>query len=115
MKKKYLWWLCALPIAASPAFLALSYCSPLETSVKQITGDATGPVNLVNLKKAKPSLKSLLYGDKHYNKGNYVVIIGTSNARGDQSLNSFLFGQDKEGFWDNTKEKDMVVNKDAEV
>ncbi|GHU32367.1 hypothetical protein FACS1894166_05540 [Bacilli bacterium] len=90
--------------------MALSHLSPLYTSVKEITTTTT-TTPYENLKEAKPCLNTLLYGDKHYNGGNYVVIIGTDNQSiNSENLNTFIFGTN-----DESKRSDKIVPQDAPV
>jgi hypothetical protein len=84
MKIKQLLPILLLPVSAIPVAYALSSCSslaftkPFDMNIKNITSDT----KLSSMSKTKYSLQSLCAGNKSYNNGNYVVMIGCSSFPG---------------------------------
>jgi hypothetical protein len=79
MKKSKLTGLLLLPVVVLPIALSLSSCADLSNSLYDVSnarnGEITHDSNLVDLKISNASLHSLLWGDKNFHNGNYVVFV----------------------------------------
>jgi hypothetical protein len=74
---------------ATPIVASLSSCTGIHSGTYQITLNSLKNQTPIKKLKHGPSLKSLLYGNKHFHKGNYVLFLSSQSAPG---INKMLFG-----------------------
>jgi hypothetical protein len=107
MKKLYK----AIPILsmliAVPTVIGVSSCGGMYSGTREITAKNLSDSTTVNKLKHGPSLKSLLYGNKHFHKGNYVLFLSTQCS---PSINQMLFGNDADVFNKDYKIGDINAN-----
>jgi hypothetical protein len=72
-----------------PTVFSLTSCGVTHATTYDLTGQALENKTAVKNLKHGPSLKTLLYGDKGFHKGNYVLFLSSTCA---PPINRVLFG-----------------------